>query len=483
MAPITLENSYASLPERFYSRIRPTPVKGPQTAAVNDALARHLGFEPEWLWSKAGADFITGNTLLAGSDPIATVYAGHQFGNWVPRLGDGRAVLLGEVQDRDGIWQELQLKGAGQTPYSRSGDGRAPLGPILRELLVSEAMANLGVPTSQVLAAAATGELVYRERPTPGGVLVRVARSHIRIGTFEYFAARDDKEAVELLTNYVIDRLYPEISGGSAVDLLRALSKRQADLVAQWQCFAFIHGVMNTDNMLLSGEAIDYGPCAFMNEYDPATVFSSIDYGGRYAYGNQPAITQWNLARLAQAFLRVSDDRDALLPQMQEVIDEFSDEFKQAYRRRFLPKLGLLELKESDWGLIEDYLATIYEAEVDFTLSFRGLMGELGDEPSPAVELPAALAGWLERWRGRLAEEGRPVEEVLSTMGAVNPVFIPRNHLVEHALKEAVRQGNMEPYERLRAALRKPFSYREEFAEFALPPGPEEGVHVTFCGT
>lgn len=483
MPKITLKNSYAALPDRFYSQVKPTAVKHPQTAAVNQALAQSLGFDPQWLWSEEGAAFITGNTLLAESEPIATVYAGHQFGNWAPRLGDGRAVLLGEVQDREGIWRELQLKGSGQTPYSRSGDGRAPLGPILRELLVSEAMANLGVPTTQVLAAAATGELVYRERPLPGGVLVRVAKSHVRIGTFEYFAVQGDAEAVELLKDYVIQRLYPELSGGSSVDLLRALSKKQADLVAQWQCFGFIHGVMNTDNMLLSGESIDYGPCAFINEYDPATVFSSIDHRGRYAFGNQPAIAQWNLARLAQAFLRVSDDQDALLPLMQEVIDEFSEEFRQAYGRRFLPKLGLVDLKESDWELIEDYLKLIYEAKADFTLSFRGLMAELGDEPSPPFELPAELGGWLERWRGRLEEQERSKSEVLETMAAVNPAFIPRNHLVERALDQAVRQGDLEFYEQLRAILRKPFLYQPQFEEFALPPGEDEAVHVTFCGT
>lgn len=483
------DNTYSTLPPRFYSRLDPVPVSSPEVVRVNDALARQLGFDPQWLASEEGAEFAAGNRVLDGSEPIAMVYGGHQFGNWAGRLGDGRALLLGEVIDRDGQRFDVQLKGSGRTPYSRRGDGRSPLGPVLREYIVSEAMAALGIPTTRALVASTTGETVRRDTTLPGGVLVRVAKSHIRIGTFEYFAAQGDLEAIELLVEHVIDRHYPELAGGSRGDLLRAVAARQARLVAQWQLVGFIHGVMNTDNTLLSGETIDYGPCAFMNEYDPATVYSSIDRRGRYAFGNQPKIAQWNLSRLASALLSVTDADDvdeAALAEAQEVIDSFPDMFRQAYGRGMARKLGLDEVSDSDWPLIEDLLELMYETSSDYTLTFVRLTeladprGEQADEFGP---LPDAFASWVERWRSRTAQAASSASERQEAMRAANPVFIPRNHLVEAALESAVDDGDFSDFHTLIDVLDNPYQYRPERAEFARPPSPDERVEATFCGT
>lgn len=485
---IQFDNTYAELPERFYSPVKPEPSSAPETIVVNEPLAQRLGFEPEWLASEQGAQFVVGNHLLEGSEPIALVYAGHQFGNWVPRLGDGRAILIGEVLDKDQARFDLQLKGSGRTPYSRRGDGRAPLGPILRETLLGHAMTALGVPTTQVLAAASTGDRVVRQQSLPGGVLVRVAESHLRIGTFEYFASQGDREAIELLVDYTIDRHYPELPKGSPMALLDALADKIAGLVATWQLLGFIHGVMNTDNMLLCGQTIDYGPCAFMNEYDPDTVYSSIDRHGRYAYGNQPRIAQWNVSRFAESLLSAVDGEDKqerFLAQAQEIIDDFPERFRKAYTTGMTQKLGLSSPRDGDWELITDLLELMYETNSDYTLTFRTLAERAEpEEGAPDIfELDGAFEPWLERWRQRLDNEDTALAEQKAKMAAANPVFIPRNHLVEEALEDAVERGDYTRFHELMEVLEDPFTYRASHERFALAPKPEERVAATFCGT
>ena len=381
------DNSYRQLPERFFSALSPTAVSQPELIRANPALAAILGIDMEWLVSREGVEALAGNRVPEGAEPIATVYAGQQFGNWVPQLGDGRAILLGEVIGRDGVRYDVQLKGSGRTPYSRGGDGRAPLGPVLREYLVSEAMAALGVATTRSLAAVTTGERVYREGALPGAVLTRVAQSHIRIGTFQYFYSKKDTEALRLLARHVIERHYPEAADADnpVRALLDEVVSAQARLVAKWQLLGFIHGVMNTDNMLLSGETIDYGPCAFMDAFNPGQVFSSIDRQGRYAYANQPGIAHWNLANLAQALLPVLDvDGEKALLMAQESVDAFPDHYQAAYRNGMARKLGLAKWREDDAALASDLLATMAAEQADFTLSFRRL-ADLADAGSGPV--------------------------------------------------------------------------------------------------
>ncbi|AWV88849.1 protein adenylyltransferase SelO [Bradymonas sediminis] len=502
---LRFDNTYAALPERFYSRVNPEPVASPEVIRVNDALAEQLGFDVAWLKSDEGAAFAVGNKLLEGADPIATVYGGHQFGNWAGQLGDGRAVLLGELLDQDGERFDLQLKGSGRTPYSRGGDGRAPLGPVLREYVVSEAMQALAIPTSRALMAATTGESVRRRGVEPGGVIVRVAQSHIRIGTFQYFASQGDGDAIRTLAEYVLERHYPDLEVLHRVDgvlaeasllaLLRAVAERQSELVAKWQLVGFIHGVMNTDNMLLSGETIDYGPCAFMNEYDPATVYSSIDRQGRYAYGNQPRIAQWNVSRLAQALLGATEAGDAAWDAAQAVIDEMPEMFRVAYSRGMGRKLGLATLCETqndeDWALIEDLLELMFETNSDYTLTFVRLTELLGeDAPDARAEalakfggLPSEFDAWVERWRARMTEEDGTDAERLASMRAENPVFIPRNHQVEAVIEAAVSRGDFAPFHQLVEVLARPFDYAPSDEAFARPPRDEERVEATFCGT
>ncbi|MEL6477590.1 MAG: YdiU family protein, partial [Pseudomonadota bacterium] len=376
MTAIPFDNSYARLPGRFYTKLTPEPVPSPRLIKVNHGLANRLGLDPAALESGEMVAALAGNGVPEGADPLAQVYAGHQFGGWSPQLGDGRAILLGELVAPDGARFDLQLKGSGQTPYSRRGDGRAPLGPVLREYIVSEAMAALGVPTTRALAAVTTGDIVYRERPEPGAVLTRVAASHIRVGTFQFFAAREDAEALQLLTEHVIARHYPEAVAAEdpTLALLQGVIARQAALIARWMSLGFIHGVMNTDNMTVSGETIDYGPCAFMDAYHPGRVFSSIDQGGRYAYANQPRIAQWNLACLAQALLPVLIGEDeAKLAAAQAAVDGFPDLFQAAWLSEMRAKLGLVGVEEGDSDLILTLFDIMAEAEADFTLTFRGL--------------------------------------------------------------------------------------------------------------
>jgi serine/tyrosine/threonine adenylyltransferase len=490
-ALFTFDNSYARLPERFYARVNPTPVAEPRLVRLNAALAVQLSLDPAALASPDAVAMLAGNRVPAGAEPIALAYAGHQFAHFVPQLGDGRAILLGEVIDRDGGRCDIQLKGSGPTPFSRSGDGRAALGPVLREYLVSEAMAALGVPTTRALAAVITGDAVWRDRMLPGAVLTRVATSHIRVGTFQYFAARNDNAAVRQLADYVIARHYPEAAAAANPyrALLAAAAARQAALVARWLLLGFVHGVMNTDNMSVAGETIDYGPCAFIDAYDPAAVFSSIDHDGRYAYANQPGIAQWNLARLAETLLPLlADDRDAAVAATRETLDTFGQDFRTAYRSGLRRKLGLAVEREGDTDLAQDLLQRMAQNAADFTLTFRRLCD--------AVVAPAADAGvralfadatsydtWAARWAQRMAEEAGEPAARQAEMRAVNPAYIPRNHLVEAALAAAVERQDFAPFDALLAVLARPYDEQPGFERYGARPPAQDRRYQTFCGT
>jgi uncharacterized protein YdiU (UPF0061 family) len=483
------DNSYARLPERFHAPAVPAQYSAAKLIRLNEELAAELCLDARELGSPAGLGVLSGQQIAEGSEPIALAYAGHQFGNFVPQLGDGRAILLGEVIDRSRKRRDIQLKGAGRTAFSRGGDGRAAIGPVLREYLLSEAMAALGIPTTRALAAFATGEPVVRERVLPGAVLTRVASSHIRVGTFQYFAARGDTEALRLLADHVIGRHYP----ASAEEerpyraLLEAVVAAQADLVSRWLLVGFIHGVMNTDNMSISGETIDYGPCAFMDAYDPATVFSSIDRMGRYAYGKQPSIALWNLTRLAEAMLPLlADDEDAAIGQAQEALTTFRPLFEGAYHSGLGRKLGLNVQGSDDVELIKQILKLLTASQVDFTLFFRRLSDAAAGQEEPVRSLfveDAALDAWLARWRARLEQEGQPPEARRSDMDAVNPAFIPRNHRVEAMIKAAVDHEDYGPFEEMLEVLSRPYQDQPAFAQYSDPPLPHERVTATFCGT
>ncbi len=487
------DNSYVTLPQQFYVRQAPVPVANPQLIRVNHELARLLGIDPAWLESAEGVNTIAGNHVPDGADPIATVYAGHQFGSWNPRLGDGRAILLGEVIGSDGERYDLQLKGSGITPFSRNGDGRAPLGPILREYLVSEAMAALGVATSRTLAAVTTGEPVYREQRLEGGVLIRVAKSHIRIGTMQYFASIKDHEAVKLLVDHVIARHYPQAADADnpVLALYQQVAQRLAALIAQWQSVGFIHGVMNTDNMLLSGETIDFGPCAFMDAYDSAAVFSSIDHGSRYAYRNQPPIAQWNLACLGQALLPlIADDENEATEAAQVVLNAFPEMYLEAYFERLRAKFGLTQAEDDDEALMQDFLDLLEAGRHDFTLAFRRLT-DLANAPDaqPDAEsvgelfdFGATFDDWLERWQQRCQRESIDASQRQQSMRATNPAYIPRNHLIEQAIQQGYA-GDLSLFNRLHERWQQPFRYDVNDADLATPPKPYEIVQQTFCGT
>ena len=480
---ISFDNSYARLPDQFWARVDPTPVAAPGLVRVNTALAGQLGIDPDELATAEGVAVLAGNCVPAGAEPIALAYAGHQFGHFVPQLGDGRANLLGEVVGRDGVRRDVQLKGSGPTPFSRRGDGRAALGPVLREYLISEAMAGLGIPTTRALAAVTTGEAVWREKRLPGAVLTRVAASHIRVGTFQYFAARGDADGVRRLADYAIARHYPDAADGEAPygALLGGVVARQAELVAQWLLVGFIHGVMNTDNCSISGETIDYGPCAFMDAYDPGTVFSSIDHQGRYAYGNQPRIALWNLTRLAECLLPLLGDNEDLA---KDALGGFAPRFEAAYFAGLRRKIGLVHEEEGDDNLTQDLLKLMASDGADFTLTFRQ-MCEAAESAAGDVAVRARFvdAGgyddWAARWRVRLAREVDPA----AVMRAANPAFIPRNHLVEAALAAAGERGDFEPFETLLGVLSQPYRDDPAFERYAQPPRREERVLQTFCGT
>ncbi len=479
---IPFSNTYIKLPEHFYQRVEPAKVPSPSLIAVNDELAKDLGIDPEWLRSDAGIAVLSGNEIAKGSEPLAQAYAGHQFGGFSPQLGDGRAVLLGEVIDTNGDHKDIQLKGSGRTPFSRSGDGKSALGPVIREYLMSEAMHALGVPTTRALAAVTTGEKVIREQPTDGGIFTRVASSHLRVGTFQYFAARNDTEAVKTLVDFALNRHFPdaETSQSPALTLLQQVISAQAKLVAHWMSIGFIHGVMNTDNSSISGETIDYGPCAFMDDFHPNCVFSAIDRDARYAWGNQAPIAHWNLTRLAETLLPLLDpDPDAAMKLAETALDAYSEQFITLYHRHYKSKLSLTD--EAPIEFIQETLSLLADQQVDYTLFFRRLT-QLANEGTDTSELTAlfldseACLKWLEIWRTHLDEN-----KVLA-MRQINPIRIPRNHQVEAAIQDGYK-GDFTLFHRLHEAWKSPFKENPEYSDLENAPLPEERVTQTFCGT
>lgn len=489
-ARFAFDNTYARELEGFYVPWQAAQVAQPRLVKLNRGLAQELGLDADALGSEEGARIFAGNELPEGAAPLAQAYAGHQFGGFVPQLGDGRALLLGEVIDRNGRRRDIQLKGSGPTPFSRSGDGRAALGPVLREYLIGEAMHALGIPTTRALAAVLTGEPVFREEGAlPGAVLTRVAASHIRVGTFQIFAARGEQARVRRLADYTIDRHYPELKGqkNPYLGLLERVCDKQAALVASWMHVGFIHGVMNTDNMALSGETIDYGPCAFMDHYDPATVFSSIDTLGRYAYANQPRIAQWNVARFAETLLPlIDDDANRAIARATEVVNVFPGQYERYWLKGVRAKLGLISEEEADLNLATGFLTAMVGKNVDYTLAFRYLADAVLGEEEPIRALfagPSAYDLWSKYWRARLSrEEVAPLERA-QAMRRANPAFIPRNHRVEEALSAAVERGDYAPFDRLLNILSRPFDDQPEFAAFAEPAPEGRGCYQTFCGT
>ncbi|HEV3409881.1 MAG TPA: YdiU family protein [Chthoniobacterales bacterium] len=486
---IPFDNSYARLPEGFFARVAPTPVRAPRLIRVNRELALELGIDPDWLASTDGVQVLAGNRVPENAEPIAMAYAGHQFGVFVPQLGDGRAILLGEVVDRSGLRRDIHLKGSGRTPFSRGGDGRAWVGPVLREYVVSEAMAALGIPTTRALAAVTTGEEVMRETVLPGAVLTRVAASHVRVGTFQFFASRGDDEAVRILADHVIARHYREAAQAERPyrALLDAVIRAQAELIAQWLLVGFIHGVMNTDNMSIAGETIDYGPCAFMDEYDPRTVFSSIDRFGRYAYANQPNIALWNLTAFAQCLLSLlAEDEDHAIADGEEALAAFAPAFQNAYQAGLRRKVGFITEQPGDAALGQDLLNFMHDHRADFTNTFRRLSDAAAGDESGFRALfgnDAEVSDWLSRWQQRLEQDPAEKSARAASMRAVNPAFIPRNHRVEAMISAAVEKEDFRPFEELLSVLAKPFEAQPAFDHYTAPPEEHERVQATFCGT
>jgi uncharacterized protein YdiU (UPF0061 family) len=487
---IPFDNRYAALGSPLSLPQAPDPVKAPALIRVNAPLAEYLRIDAGWLASEAGVAAIAGNRLPDGAEPVATAYAGHQFGQFNPQLGDGRAVLLGEVIATDGRRFDLQLKGSGRTPWSRGGDGRSPLGPVLREYIVSEAMHALGVPTTRALAAVTTGETVIRDGLEPGAILARVASSHLRVGTLQFFAARDDRDSLRRIVDHALERHYPERADADnrALALLEAVIEAQASLVARWQLLGFIHGVMNTDNMLLCGETVDYGPCAFMEAFKAETVYSSIDVQGRYAYRNQPGIAHWNLTRLAEALLPLIDeDTEVAVKVASEAIQRFPEVFGDAHSAGVARKLGLAGLDADDAQLAEDCFAALTEDKADFTLAFRFLAEQIAPvEEAHSIaslfEPGQKLLEWLPRWMQRQAREAAPAAERQAIMFRESPAFIPRNHLIQRAITDA-EGGDFSLFHRLVERLAEPSRYDAADRDLALPATPQEAVLRTFCGT
>jgi len=476
-----LESTYAELPEVFFSKLSPTPVNQPEMVIFNQSLADQVGLKLGELSIDERTQFLCGNQIPQGIKPFAQAYAGHQFGNFTI-LGDGRAIVVGEHLTPSGQRIDLQLKGSGRTPYSRGGDGRAALGPMLREYIISEAMHALGIPTTRSLAVVSTGEKVFRETELPGAVLARIAGSHIRVGTFEFASLQQDKRITEALLDYMIDRHFPEIKGkeNKVLAVIEAVIDQQAALITHWMRVGFIHGVMNTDNMALSGETIDYGPCAFMDTFAPDTVFSSIDHRGRYAYANQPYIAQWNIARLAESLLPLIDGkREEVIATVEDLLNSFEQVYKSKWLTMMGSKLGLTEMSIKDEKLITDLLDWMHKNSADFTNTFRDLYKKL-----PGGELYASetFQSWYARWQNRLKKEKQELETSYVLMRSLNPAVIPRNHKVEEAL-QAGEKGDFEPLHAFLHALEKPYEDDEHLLPYQSPPRPEEKVLQTFCGT
>lgn len=489
MIPLQLDGSYSRLPETFYQRISPTPVRSPRLLVFNDSLAQQLGLPAR---DESWADLLSGNQIIPGTQPIAQAYAGHQFGNFVGQLGDGRAVLLGELIDPQGGRWDLHLKGSGPTRFSRRGDGRAALGPMLREYIISEFMNAMGIPTTRALAVTLTGEWIQRDRALPGAILARIARHHVRVGTFEYFAARGDTGNLRVLLDYLLQRDFPQFQSQAnpAQALFLEVLRRQAKLVAQWMAVGFVHGVMNTDNMSLAGETIDYGPCAFLDEYDQNKVFSSIDVQGRYAFGRQPAMALWNLQTLASCLLPLfSSQEGTAIAFAESSLGRYQDLFAEAYRKQMAEKLGWQDWGEEESACLMSFLQLLQKDGVDYTLAMRWL----GDyEPQRFYSLfqdQTQIESWHQEWR-KLVEKGQALEVAKVQMNRVNPVYIPRNHQVERVLAlvtESVLKSPEQPETaelfRLVKALQNPFNEDKQFSDLARPPAQEQRVCQTFCGT
>jgi uncharacterized protein YdiU (UPF0061 family) len=484
------DNSYARDLEGMYTPWRGADAPEPRIVRLNRALASELGLDADALDTDAGAAILSGKQAPDGASPLAQAYAGHQFGGFSPLLGDGRALLLGELVDRNGQRRDLHLKGSGRTPYARGGDGKAVLGPILREYVMGEAMHALGIPTTRALAVTTTGEAIIREGEKPGAVLARIASSHLRVGTFQLFASRGETERLRKLADYAILRHDAALvdEPDKYLRFLEAVSQRQARLIAQWMLVGFIHGVMNTDNMAISGETIDYGPCAFMDAYDPATVFSSIDRNGRYAYGNQPSIAVWNLSRFAETLLDLIDpaDTNAAIAKATDVLGRFSKTYTEAWLGGMRNKLGLTTADDGDAALIQNLLQITQDGTADYTLTFRRLADALRGKTEPLLSLfetPEAINEWLEHWQQRLVREQREPLQIAAAMDAVNTIYIPRNHTLQAALDDAESTGDLSSVDRLMDALAQPFHRREGLEGFELPAPSGFGPFRTFCGT
>jgi len=489
MITFDFDNTYARDLQGFYAPLQGAVAPDPSIVQFNQELATSFGLDADALNTPEGAAIFAGSVVPDGAEPLAQVYAGHQFGGFSQQLGDGRALLLGEILDTDGNRFDLQLKGSGRTPFSRGGDGKAVLGPVLREYLMGEAMHALGVPTTRALAAVTTGETVMRDGPKSGAVLARIASSHLRVGTFQFFAARQDWDKVRQLADYAIARHYPDLASADDKYLrfLAAVINRQAALIAQWMHVGFIHGVMNTDNMTISGETIDYGPCAFMDHYDPATVFSSIDRNGRYAFGNQPNIALWNLTRLAETLLHLIDpeDDDNAVALATDALNGFSDSYNETWIAGMCAKIGLATQHDDDTTLISDLLAIMTAQRIDYTQFFRALTDAATGDDSEVLALcddPATLTGWLATWRTRLERDPQNPTERVAAMNEINPIYIPRNHLVEEALQSA-EAGDIGPFTTLLDVLKTPFPQRARLESYE-GPAPNGAPHFqTFCGT
>ncbi|MFZ5969930.1 MAG: protein adenylyltransferase SelO [Bacillota bacterium] len=478
-----LDNSYARLPKSFFARLNPTPVHSPKLIVLNHPLAASLGLNVQELQSEEGVAVLAGNRIPEGALPLAQAYAGHQFGHFT-MLGDGRALLIGEQITPLGERFDIQLKGSGKTPYSRRGDGRAALGPMLREYIISEAMHALGIPTTRSLAVVTTGEPVIRETDLPGAILTRVAASHLRVGTFQYVAKWGTVEELRDLADYTLNRHFPDVEADENryLSLLREVVKRQAVLIAKWQLVGFIHGVMNTDNMTISGETIDYGPCAFMDTYDPATVFSSIDTYGRYAYGNQPSIAAWNLARFAETLLPLLHvDKEQAVKLAQDAISQFNELYHCNWLAGMSAKLGIFNEEPEDESLIEGILRMMKKYGGDYTNTFRALTFDKTEDT--VLSGTTEFTQWYELWQARLGRQQEPKASSQQLMRNSNPAIIPRNHRVEEALEAAVKQGDYSMMEQLLGVLSKPYAHSPEQADYATLPAPSTCPYRTFCGT
>ena len=493
IADIQFNNTFSSLPETFYKKVKPTPVKSPSIIILNTRLCEELNLQSEKLFTEQGTNLLSGNYIPKDASPISMAYGGHQFGHWVPQLGDGRAILLGEINNKNDTKYDFQLKGSGITPYSRNGDGRSALGPVIREYLVSESMHYLNIPSTRSLSIVETGEYVMRDRILPGGILTRVAKSHIRVGTFQYFFAKNDLVSLKILKDYTINRYYQkEIFGDkTSLNLLKLISEKQAKLIALWQSIGFIHGVMNTDNTSIIGDTIDYGPCAFMDNYDPSTCFSSIDQNKRYAYKNQPKVAQWNLAMLANSILPlIAEEMGSeakAIKDAENIIYDFENIYKSYYYNIFRNKIGLTKKKEEDISIINELLEIMYDEKLDFTSTFRNLsilLSKNKEINKQNINLTnTKFRDWILKWKKRLTFEDLNIQKIITSLNKSNPSLIPRNHIIENIIEEASFNNNYEPLKTYEKFIHKPYDDKNIPIEFITPPRVINKNYKTFCGT